>query len=474
MTSWRLEAQVGPHTYTVDDTSTASLAAVLAGTPMLLDPLQLVAQVTDPDGVWPPARDSDQATVQLFAAKAADLGLAIGSTVTLDLFIPSTASGDPWWSFTGTVAEATTRPHDWTDDATNNQLRGVLCQVQAADRLAALRELYAGDYDYPAEALVDRITRIAADAGLVLTIDQLAFENPSNGYNTSAVTSTDGSGPLTLPARQASSTSLVDLLQDTLRQWPAIYPASFAATGYCRMELAYYHLDAGLHVSPVPSDVQVASGPLVLSPGSWRVVASPTASTYVIDGAAVDYDATFALTKGQGTTRVEVTGTFGGVDGKVVSTLPNADHIVTVSMATELATKAEARALAAMYLPPSDNLGTWSPDKLTWDLELQAADLEAGLPCPQLRQLVLVAPVLATWNPNDREWLVGQVAALELAIQDGDLAVDLELSAPVFSGDGVADAIAFNDPALTAPTGPRVDQLYTRDTIDDYRLVRGS
>lgn len=478
-------------------------APVTPTVPLLMDPASWSVAAADVEsGLWPPAIDPAEVSLSLFASDASELSLDVqlGVEVTLQLFVPHDAA-TPLLDWSGVITEATIRPVDY-DAATMvfltgggaagpGLIRGVQCDISAADPVVRLREQVVGQADIPfSEPINDRISRLMSDAGQLLMVPAAVDGvSVSNGFSASVVSGDKGSGPLTVAARPPEPVNLYDAVMDLLRQWPAIYPRSdlFYTLGYARLGLK---LEPGatitwrifptmfeqptVELAPLRLELDLSLGlyRLILRP-TTLVISSTELTTYVVDGGAVEWDTSFVLTKANAINRVEVTGKFGGTDDVAVATTGQSPQLTT-QMATDLVTKSDAQAVAKLYLPDVNPVPRWAPDALVWRLELQSGSFDGftdDYALPQIGQVVTVGPVLESQSPSGREWMAGQVASVDLTISGGRIEVQLQLVQGAFDPGAVGQLMKYN---TARPGSLQYSQLLPRDTYNDYRLARGT
>lgn len=121
-----------------------------------------------------------------------------------------------------------------------------------------------------------------------------------------------------------------------------------------------------------------------------------------------------------------------------------------------------AKAVAAFYLP-AGGADAWGVDTVTWLLH---ADTPGTLP-PELGELVVIAPVPATQNPNGDAWATGLVRSWTLTLPDAT--VELELATARGIAAPGADRMTWDE----LPAGPTWADLRPDQTWDDLELVKG-
>lgn len=442
-------------------TTPAELAAV--GGSMLLDGLTMSGQLPDTDltpNVQPEPRT---ATFSIVATNVSAYSqLELGMPVAVRWYSaadPDAIPSNGRWRFFGRVADVTVTPHEL----------GVLFTVQAVGYTADLAELTVGDTAYPAETVVQRLGRIFAEAGL-----------PAPSWSGGIVP--DGIA-VELAARSASSTDALSLLDETMRQW-----AAPVTTGGVTKRYRYVVEPVILNETSTfdwvqdpanPWQLQAAPDPAAtLQPfatlaldGTGHTAITVDTSTpappnvYVVDAGRVNRVTSWSQSKAHRVNNVVVTGAFGrrsaslGLSPKVTAQLDN----------TALTDGADALDLAQLYLPAeaANTAYLWSADAFTWELW---AEPGVGFGVPPLGQLVTIARIRQSWCPVARTWYMGVLTGWTFALTDGQPRVVLQLLPIKPPVPGTGAPITFNSPKLAGVT---INSLSSRDSIDDYRIVKG-
>lgn len=432
----------------------------------LTEQLRVTEATSSSDGLWPPEVSPAEATFELVAADASQLDqLRLGDAVRIRLWVWTPPAdydpaATPLVAFHGRVAAATMRPHDL----------GVVLTVECVDYTADLGQYETGDTAVPSTALYAQLQQLwaAAGDGAAGTVDTGAYGAwyPGNGQLTSVADGTPGSGQLALPARPAEVKSLAELVKAFLVQWPVIYTNTILASrGYARLHPTTENGFSWTLVPLFAHPVYVAPGKLVLVAGLYRLRVAPglVATASVVPAAAVDVGTTFTLWKESATTRVVVTGVFGGVEGKVVKALPIAPP-VTATVEVTLPTKADAGAVATMYLQDVTEADRWAATGVAWFVDESGYTGQAIA----LGDVLVVSGLQANQEPNRADYLTGVITGRELALSDGELTATFELGQPSYAADPTTVATWYDPGTLAGRTWAQLDPT---DTWQNYRLL---
>lgn len=441
--AYGIRMTVGPYSWLFGMGDTLAL-------PCPVDGLQIIRKVVETD-LWPPVEDVAECRFQLIAEQATDLAdLAVGMPVRVQ-YDPAYSGGvfSAAETFDGRIGEVPTDPHDL----------GVVFTVSCLDYTADLREPDVGTVAYPAETIEQRLQRIAAELGQTLTVATFAGQPPETS-------------PM-LAARAAAPVKAYDLLNHYLAQWPAMYEAPVGVFhGPMRMQLVPDTDSTGAlegwRVEPVPVN-PAYDGVLVLEDVGGLVSAVPNTTgggaIIGIDGAAVDFDSSYAVTKRDHITAVSVSGDGTGAALSVTASLGVDPPVVATLDGVELSSSADYLALAQMYLPADVPYVRWVADEFLWHLGLENGSLGS------LLDLQLVGNIDPATNPSGNAWYAGLLASYTLTVADKRPTYLFQLRRPDFSTEDADDILRWNSPALAGVTWA---DLNPADSWDDYRLVRST
>lgn len=420
-----------------------------------VDGLQIIRKLSDASELWPVRLDIAECRFQLIVASMDDVAnIDVGSVVLVEITRP--VGGSVTESFAGRVGELTATPH---------QL-GMLLTLSCLDYKADLREFIVGDAPWPVESISNRLQRIMTIVGdPFVPFDSYMGHNVASSY--------------TLIARDVDAQPALDLVEHYLDQYALDYlwfPGGSNNPDYrglARGQLTQV-TDAngeltGWHYVPM-FQIPAYTGPLELQlvGGLWSAVAAPDPGVALALADEVDVGSTYAITKQDVVTRVTIAG--GDPDGAgayVVTVDTGRTPVVTARLDdSEIASALDVPEVAMMYLPGEVPVSRWIADSFLWHLELATA----GAQLPEVGGVMCVGGIPNDQNPNDREWFVGQVSVATFTLEDQRPTYAFQLRRPDFDPPNTG-VIQWDDAALVGKTWANVS---TRDTWDDYRLVRGT
>lgn len=452
-------------------------------TPLLGPVAPLTIRESLPDDKPVPAQpDPPIATFGLAAADAADLaGVVKGA----ECHVAFTATGnpDPIY-FDGNVSDVVLTPAKVRDGAGGPLVFGVIAQVVAVGYLAQLFDETAtideptdhGPYTWTSLRFLDLMTD-ATFGSVSQTLSPAGYDWDWSDRRASKSIAGESIGPHlvdlfdTHPIYEVGD--LGGKVAGRIIIQPIIDPADRSLQEYDPAQpfpQGTWLLSLGTPPDPIAPGVFGDSG-------AGYGVAFPAAAgdDPLINGRHVDRAISFVQRKGTNVTKTVVRYLDADAGNKARSTSkdngvkPTTTHTIDTDLVKlaadpgEVAAAAIANDLATLYLPPA-NLAAWGVDEITWRLY----DDVPGRRPPKLGQLIVIAPIPASQNPNKREWLTGLVAGWMLTVAGGRPTVTLELRAG--SAAGSAPGLLTVD---ELPDGVTVDQLHAKHTIDDYELIGG-
>lgn len=478
-TTYSVHVEVGTYVWDVTGNDADHDVAATYG---LADPLTITRRWPDSDFQPNVQPDPDEATITIIAPDGATYPLlTMGDPVAVEFFSQGGFTGNGQ-SFYGRVASLQAKPHDL----------GVIYTLTCVDYLADLQETDpVGQFTYPSETLSARMARVMVEARIPVVP---AFP----------------SSPASVDVRGASPVSLYDYLVHLCEQWqvssPAVDELGVTALGagvnrqrrpILRQRITARRLDAvpyelewvtnGRHVAwPPPARLTNVAGLQTITVAT----SASSGSSQVVDAGSVDFDATFTKTKGPDSVSRYAISNSQGVAGvgdnggfnftNAWPTDPPTTNIIA-SLATELNLGAGTPGgLVAMY-QRSVNFGRPSP-LVDWGLPLLTWlpwNLAVNWVMPQLGDVFTAARVATAKSPQGREWVNGVVTGTVLRVAGGRPTVDVQLgSLHLYEPSDVAIQLGaslgvcrFDSPILGTTT---LAQLSTRDTFNDYALVRGT
>jgi hypothetical protein len=455
--------------------------------------------------------DPDEATVTLIAPSSATYAsLALGDPVGVKVWPVAAFAGDPAVEFYGRIATLTAEPHE----------RGVKYTLGCVDYTADLGALEVHLEDWPMEDVLARLARIETEAApglnllqrdaelVVVTTRELAAAGASSTDALSAilgvlnswdVRNTKDESGVSIPSDVVDlwNTGLVQL-RATLRPNivggllgtdPMFWLSRRPTVPFKRVRYtppARLTLSGGVYsVTVDPADSDPDSGAPILDAGLVKFapvytqakggngVANVTVGTNADGSVRLVADWRTAYDKSIGTTQPW------WFSQPTLTPIPARGPQVVANIDTQLDPSEDdvftASLISAFRVPFRPNMRqAWSVGTMQWQLWAEPTPWRR----PQLLELLTVADVEAGKLPTNREWVVGLVAATTLTISGGRPVMDLDVipntldhnvnAAAMGAADGV---IRLDSPAVAGVT---LDQTNPRDTLDDYRIVRGS
>lgn len=439
---------------------------------ILTDPLVVTSQLQQSD-VAPMTQTAPMEATLNFLTGPPETSLPVdyGDTATIRVWPTATPGvGDhPVVEFAGRVNKLSRSPERQPDGRIVNRWT-----VGCIEYLADLAEYTTLAEDRVQEDADERIAWCFADA------------QPAGwGVPVPLVSGAGGTAAPTVTARTGSAIGLLDALVK--------YAASWAYLDVGTLQWSYLNLTqvtdpaagAAVPASPVAALVGWVFVPCPRSPAyvpplqlshvgaEYRITPrdpDPTdADSMSLDASHVDMGVTFTQRKGQAVSSVAVTSTAGW---QATSTIPGVP-LVQAKVDTELLDESSGVLLANTYLPPvtPSAAALWMTEQINWYADQEDDD---AWTVPQLRTMVSVLGVATDASPNDREWFAAMTGGWQLTLAKGKPAFVLGLL------PWQTDPAESSDPFLISDWGPAVwgvgipiNQLYPRDTIADYQLVKG-
>lgn len=422
-----------------------------------------------PDKPVPAQPDPPIATFGLAAADAADLaGVVKGADC--HLVFTATGNPDPIF-FDGNVSDVVLTPAKVRDGAGGPLVAGVIAQVVAVGYLAQL---------FDETATVDEAVDIGAEVWSGARMAYLFGDSPWEFVAALA-------GDWTYGDRRKPKSFANDAIGPNLVEVFDSHPVyDFGDVGGKPLGRVVVQpvldVDRNLVAPPDASWVyDLGTAPAAIAPGvfgdagaGYGVTFPPAAGDDpLINGWHVDRSVSFVQRKGTNVTKTVVR--YLAADGQKARSAsrdngvkPSTIHTIDTDLIDAATGDVDAATLAgdiaAMYLPPA-NLAAWGVDEITWRLY----DDVAGRKPPPLGELVVIAPLPVSQNPNGREWLTGLVAGWLLTISGGRPTVTLSLRTGGSPDSTAAGSLTVDD----LPVDVTVDQLNSTHTIDDYALLGG-
>lgn len=468
----------------------------------LADPLIIKQKLADGPRLPLSQPEPDEATFTLIAANATTYQeMALGDPVGILVYPQASYAGTPV-SFYGRIAAMTAEPHKL----------GVKISVSCVDYTADLAELRVGATAWASETCLQRVQRI--------------FDECNLGTMTKATPAWTITSTPTVAARAAGVTDAYSALVDTLDSW---YTHTFKDE--------YHTLIAGSPdhsftfrpwvVQKITSGQLDPTNPFQLgagAPWSRRVNyappgrisnlagvytvtmdaanSSPTTGAPIIDAGKVEFAPVFTrdklgqlpnVTVGMDAVngryvwdwRAEIGWAAGGgtlgpggwkpftpaLEPRGPVLLQEVDSILDDSDSPLVGSPSIAQLYRVPYRP--DVRATWQVGTLSWQLWS-----ETTWSRPNLTELLTVARCQTGKLPSNREWVSGLVRATTLTIQKGRPVLDVEVVPPSYDYEldrfvrgASLGVVSFDSPILGTI---QLGQLNTRDTLEDYALVRGS
>lgn len=475
----------------------------------LADPLTIKQSLpNDPRGIMAHP-DPEEATLTLIAPSSTTYAdIALGDPVAI-LVYPAVAFAGTAVRFCGRVAGMNSQPHDL----------GVLITLTCLDYLADLREVPVGQVaTWPLESARNRINRIT---------DELGIQHPGLNFTSAAPTFNQQA------ARGIGEVDAYTAIVDTLDSWvqniaedetQTAIAGTIGAMEYrvCMQQNITGADEAGLlftdqpfvlRIQAVSRNSPLATRRVAYAPparitnlAGVRTVtvaaadSSPSTGAPILDGARVALPVVFSQAKGQGNANVVRATTGAGTqtfDWRTavsraipVFNLPwwyqggypplpsSGGPQVTQDIPSQLDTTDPGgpTQLIDAYRCPfrPDTRTNWAVGTMSW----QAWKEPSNWRRPELTELLTVSNAQVGHLPTNRGWVVGLVAATTLIIAQGRVTFDIDLLP--FSYDyelnrqikGSSLGTISYDSAIIA--GVTFAQLSTRDSFNDYMIVRGS
>lgn len=466
----------------------------------LADPLIIKQSLGSGDRLPLTHPEPDEATITLIAPTASTYAaLSLGDPVSINLYPQAAFAGTPV-KFYGRVATLSAESVDL----------GTKYTLGCMDYTVDLAEIpVGGTANWPAQTAQFRLGRIMTEAGL-----GWAF----SGF----LLSTDPP----FPARTKSNSDARVEILNVLDSWNAQRNQDEFNTTYSTAGGIWFmqarprivpkitadQLDPDtpfLVTSGVPTTKRVRYSPpaRLASAGGIRSVSmnvansSPTTGTPIIDGARVRFAPAYVQQKGGDGYGNVVTAYFSDgtsfrfdwrtVIGRDIPLNPPGSAWTLGFYATpiqlagpQVAQNIETGIDSTGDLPPvvenwrvpfRPNVAqAWTVGTMSW----QAWSEPSPWRRPELTELLTVSNVEAGVLPTNREWVTGLVRATTVTVEKGRPVIDIELIPNSYdyelqrllqtSSTGVC---SMDSPILS---GVLISQINTRDTMDDYALVKGS
>lgn len=482
-TTYSVHVEVGAYSWDVTGNDIDNDVAATYG---LADPLVIAQRWPDSDLAPNVQPNPMEATLSVIAPDSTTYAFALGDPVAVEFYSQGGFTGNGQ-TFYGRVATLTSAPHDL----------GVIYTLGCIDYTVDLQETEpVGRSNYAAETLFARVDRIM-DA---IRLPHLSPQPPTGSTTTNL-----------LKLRAASPQSPYDMLYQLLGEWNVNVAAdefgNAATVGKHPTRPILIQNISGRRLAAVPYGLswdkngrRIAYAPparLATVAGKLSITvaaanSSPTTLAPIIDAGNVEFDTTFTQVKGPASvSRVVVvdgdnTAYGGGDSGTLFGDIdwpnnPPTTRVVANYSAPDWPNVPGEAASLQLTLAPDQATGRpdpkppWSVGDLTWLVWNEPVNWRM----PGLGDLLTVARVLASKSPVAREWLAGVVSGWTLTVAKGRPVVTLSLlSASLNVAQRNRDQLgatlgvaSWDSPALSTVT---FAGLSTRDTFDDYRLVRGS
>jgi hypothetical protein len=500
---------------TVTSLHTTYVETVESGDPGdygLADPLTVKQSLPSGDDHLPLAHpDPEEATITLIAPGSSTYAdMAQGDPVAVKVWNAPGMVGTPTVEFYGRIATLTAQPHE----------RGILYTLACVDYTADLGAMPVHLDDWPVETIVERLARIETEAAPGVNLLQRDAEI--------VVTITDD-----LAAAGSSETDALSAILAVLNSWDVrnikdengnTIPSTVGelwnnGLAQLRVTLRPNIVDGLLGTDPVFWLSRRPTVPfkridytpparLTLSGGVYSVTVDPADSdpdtgAPILDAAYVRFAPVYTQSKsGNGVANVYVgTNADGSVrlvtdwrtalDNRIGFTVPwwfsqptltpvvGQGPQVQANLETQLDPALDDVSVAGIIsqfrVPFRPNMRLkWSIGTMQWQLWADPTPWRR----PQLLELLTVGDVEAGRLPTNREWVVGLVAATTLTIAGGRPLMDIDIIPNTLDHNANAAALGDTDGVVRmdspAVAGVRLDQTNPRDTLDDYRIVRGS
>jgi hypothetical protein len=476
----------------------------------LADPLVVKQSLPSGDDHLPLAHpDPEEATITLIAASSSTYAaMSQGDPVGVKVWNAAGFVGDPAVEFYGRIATLTAAPHE----------RGVAYTLGCVDYTADLGQLPVHLEDWPVEDILTRLARIETEAApgvnllqrdaelVVVTTDDLAAAGASETDALSAILailnswdvrttkdeqgnawSTDSTDLWTTNTVQLRATLRPNIVGGLLGDDPVFWLSRRPTVPFKRVDYAppaRLTLAGGVYsVTVDPADSDPASGAPILDAD---VVRFAPVYTQAKGGNGVA-NVTVGLNADGSVRLVNDWRTVLSIDieddpdtffedppSPIQLAGPQVTHTLETQLDPALDDVFVATIIATFRVPFRPNMrAAWSVG--TMQEQLWA---EADWRRPELLELLTVANVEAGKLPTGREWVVGLVAATTLTISGGRPVLDIDVLPNTLDHNVNARQLGDTDGVVRmdspAVAGVRLDQTNPRDTLDDYRIVRGS
>lgn len=480
----------------------------------LADPLVVKQSLPSGNDRLPLAHpDPEEATITLIAASSSTYAaIAQGDPVAVKVWNASGMVGDPAVEFYGRIATLTAQPHE----------RGILYTLSCVDYTVDLSLIPVHLEDWPVEDILTRLGRIETESGqgnllqrdaelVVVTTEDLAAASASETDALSAIlaildswdvrmtkdengdawsTGTTASGDLWTANNVQLRVSLVPNIVDGLLGTDPVFWLSRRGTPGAPFKRVAYTpparltLSGGVYsVTVDAADSDPATGAPILDAGLVRFapvytqakggngVANVTIATNADGSARVVHD--WRTVKNKDVS--DDPDTFFEAPGAPIQLAgPQVSHQLESQLDPALDDVFTATLVGVWRVPYRPNL------RAAWNVGTMQEQLwaESDWRRPELLELLTVAGVEAGKLPTDREWVVGLVSATTLTISGGRPVLDIDIIPNTLDHNvnardlGDTDGVVRMDSPAVA--GVRLDQTNPRDTLDDYRIVRGS
>lgn len=459
---WEVTLEVAGHSWTVTNLDPATLGPTA--------PLTIRHALPD-DQLWPSQPLPMAATFGLVAATAAEVDDVVQGA---HAWVSFTASPNPDpVTFAGTVADVEVEPATFTPAPGAGPVAGVRVTVTAIGYLAQLME--------------EPITLAEDDFGSITFADDRLFnlfgaspwevpEWPDAGPEWFDSGNFFGEHKAMMKALAVQGESMGPHLDRLLRLWlwqltanatvqrlvvePIIDPVTHQLGEDRGSYTAYWQtrwVGGGVALPPTAE--------LADTPDGWAVVAAGTISAHRIDRGV-----RYVQRKRSNVSRVVVPYFQQSVAMKPTTTSQSNGNkptvLATIDSDLALASDEEGTAdtIASFYLP-AGGADAWGVDTVVWELAYD----EPGRTPPALGELVVIAPVPESQNPNGKGWVTGLVRSWTLTLPDASVELELVTAYGVATAETAGDRMTWAE----VPATPTWDDLRATDTWADYDHLRG-
>lgn len=362
-----------------------------------------------------------------FGIAVDDLGdladVMLGDPVALTMWTPA-AAVDPWLetdvdALCVTQLESDTRTRTLT--------------VYFGEASWLLQEMVVGLVDWPLESVLDRVTRICAEAGLTLNDAVLGLSSTG-----------------TLAARSASPTNALDALRSALKD-DADEQTGPDESVYGRV--VYFYSPATSTLTLASFERRPSDWPGTLAADGQSIERRP-GEPGALDGCAVQTSGKWARLGIDRPTYVIVDGTTFG-DPAMPGAVPYVRNTSYVDVFPDNSGTATARdTLGESLLPDDVTLDKWRTDAIRHLTYLEPDPAAGWFESWRRVRLVIVEPIAASLTPDGRTWIAGTLTAARLTIPPGgrfytDLSLRPDLVPAPFDLIAGIYTIADFPPALT-------------------------